>query len=403
MKNNKHKIAVIVVVAAVFGLASGIIGEMVARTSFFGQAWRVPFFGEINFQPTSNLSGPNLIIRDARKVVVEQNIKTEETIKAAADSLAGIFKKKQASKQTTGRATSTFNIDDYYLLDKPLAVGFILTSDGWLMSDFLPPEEKFNRQQSKIGAAATSTASQYVVITKERKVYPVKRIIIDPVSNYSFWQVEARDWPVKKIAADREISPGQMAVAVNWGGQGLVATIAGWQKEKEVIRSSESYNRRLLLSPRPPENFKSSFLFNLNNDLIGFINREGRVLPSGNFSAIIKSLLKNGKIQRPYLGVNYIVLNNLIKPTGNSSAQNNNLSGVLVYAPAGQEAVASGSPAALAGLRTGDIIKAVNNVSLDNDYDLAAALVGFTVGEEIDLTYYRQGQEQVVRVKLGIK
>lgn len=403
MKNNKHKIAVIVVVAAIFGLASGIIGEMVARTSFLGQVWRVPFFGEINFQPNDSLGGPNLIIRDARKVVVEQNVKTKETIEVATDSLVGIFKKKPVNKQTTRRATSTLNISSYYLLDKPLAIGFILTSDGWLMSDFLPPEEKFDRQQNKIGIAATSTANQYVVITKERKVYPVKRIIIDPVSNYSFWQVEARDWPVRKIVADREISPGQMAVAVNWDGQGLVATIVGWQKEKRVIRSSESYNRRLLLSPRPTENFKSSFLFNLNNDLIGFINREGQVLPPGNFSTIIKSFLKDGRIQRPYLGIKYIVLNNLIKPTGNSLAQNNNLSGVLIYAPAGQQAVASGSPAALAGLRAGDIIKAVNNINLDNNYDLAAALTDFIVGEEIDLTYWRQGQEQMVRVKLGVK
>ncbi len=403
MKSNKHKIAVIAAVAAVFGLASGIIGEMVARTSFFEQAWRVPFFGEINFQPTSGLGGSNLIIRDARKVVVEQNIKIDETIKAAADSLVGIFKKNQASRQTTGRATSTFNINNYYLLDKPLAVGFILTSDGWLMSDFLPFEEKFDSQQNKIKIAATSTVNQYVIITKERKVYTVKKIIIDSTKNYSFWQVKARNLPVKKIGTDHEIRPGQLVVAVNWSGQSLVATIGGWQEERKMVRFSEDYNRRLFLSPQPADNFKSSFLFNLNNDLVGFINREGDILPPGSFSAIIKSLLKNKQIKHPYLGIKYIVLNNLVNPIENFSSQNNNLNGILIYAPTGQEAVASGSPAALAGLRAGDIIKAVNNVDLDNNYDLSTALADFAAGEEIDLTYYRQGQEQVARVKLGVR
>ncbi|MBN9023941.1 MAG: Do family serine endopeptidase [Rhizobiales bacterium] len=59
------------------------------------------------------------------------------------------------------------------------------------------------------------------------------------------------------------------------------------------------------------------------------------------------------------------------------------------------------SPAAVAGLKSGDTILAVNGKEVDGPRELASMIAGFDPGTSVDVTYWRDGKKQNVDVKLG--
>lgn len=60
-----------------------------------------------------------------------------------------------------------------------------------------------------------------------------------------------------------------------------------------------------------------------------------------------------------------------------------------------------GSPAEGAGLTSGDVIKSVNGKTVSNIDELIAAIGGFGIGEEVEVTYDRGGTPTTVKVKLA--
>jgi S1-C subfamily serine protease len=73
----------------------------------------------------------------------------------------------------------------------------------------------------------------------------------------------------------------------------------------------------------------------------------------------------------------------------------------LLTAGAVVRSVAPGSPAARAGIRTGDVIVRSRNRVLRNAYDWQAELLDLRVGEQVPLVVRRDGREQQVRVAVA--
>ena len=63
-------------------------------------------------------------------------------------------------------------------------------------------------------------------------------------------------------------------------------------------------------------------------------------------------------------------------------------------------AIASGSPAAAAGIEKGDIIESVNGQKLDSTHDLANVINEYAVGNTITLVINRGGKEIIIRATL---
>ena len=66
-------------------------------------------------------------------------------------------------------------------------------------------------------------------------------------------------------------------------------------------------------------------------------------------------------------------------------------------------AIVPGSPAERAGLKSGDIITAVNDVAVDGAHPLQDLLVQFSPGTDINLTILRDGERLVVALTLGTR
>src|SRR5680860_949417 len=136
-EKRKNTLLPLIFLAVVTGFIAGVTGEIVVRT------YLLPDYNSSYFNNEFNLSDPNynrsnLIIRDAKKVVVNQDVKVEETINSVQPSLLRIFKKINVSDKGSNPATSSEeNIDlslndvNYYKLDNPDFIALTITSDGW--------------------------------------------------------------------------------------------------------------------------------------------------------------------------------------------------------------------------------------------------------------------------------
>ncbi|MHB8377968.1 MAG: S1C family serine protease [Dehalococcoidia bacterium] len=120
---------------------------------------------------------------------------------------------------------------------------------------------------------------------------------------------------------------------------------------------------------------------------IGFSISSALVRPT------VEALIKNGKIDRAYMGIGSIDVNA-------SVAQNFGLSvdkGVAVTQ------VAPGSPAGSAGLREGDVIVKVAGQSVSNNGELLAVLAKHKAGDTVPVDFYRGSVRKTADVTLGAR
>ena len=105
---------------------------------------------------------------------------------------------------------------------------------------------------------------------------------------------------------------------------------------------------------------------------------------------LIDELIALGSIQRGFLG---------ISPTNVTESLAMNL-GLPVESGVGVISVTPGFPADQAGLRSGDIIVAVEGKPIDHLTDLDDALIEYRAGSTVQLEFFRDGRRLTVQVKL---
>ena len=64
------------------------------------------------------------------------------------------------------------------------------------------------------------------------------------------------------------------------------------------------------------------------------------------------------------------------------------------------QSVAEGSPANAAGLKVGDVITAVNDVAMDSNV-LVKFIGDSSIGDEVTLSIYRQGENLTINITVG--
>jgi putative serine protease PepD len=113
------------------------------------------------------------------------------------------------------------------------------------------------------------------------------------------------------------------------------------------------------------------------NDGIGF------AVPSSMVQRVAQQLISGGKVAHAYLGVQ------LGDATSGAGAQ------------VGQ--VASGGPAADAGLRSGDVVTAIDGKAIAGSEALVNAVDSHKPGDQVTLTVRRGGDTSSIKVKLGTR
>jgi putative serine protease PepD len=111
------------------------------------------------------------------------------------------------------------------------------------------------------------------------------------------------------------------------------------------------------------------------NDGVGF------AIPSGTVRSVVSQLIADGKVEHPFLGVSV--------ETGTN--------GVRIAR------TVDGAPAARAGLRSGDVITAVDGKKVTSAIQLRTLVNSKRPGDAISVTYRRAGRSHTIRVELGTR
>jgi len=122
-----------------------------------------------------------------------------------------------------------------------------------------------------------------------------------------------------------------------------------------------------------------------NSENIGFAISTDTAIP------IVQSLIAEGKIARPWLGVQVATVTSTIQQYYNLAVN----TGALITS------VTSGSPADTAGLRPGDVITKMDDKDISTTEDLISAISSHQIGDKVEITYYRGKVQQVASVTLG--
>ena len=135
-------------------------------------------------------------------------------------------------------------------------------------------------------------------------------------------------------------------------------------------------------------------LFNMYGEVIGITNAKyssstgeasidniGFAIPINHILPIVESIIEKGYISKPYIGVSIYDVSAEAQAYG-------------IPVGAAVQSVTEGGPAQKAGLRSNDVITAVNGQEITGSSDLVAFVGGCQVGDELILKVYRQGEYQ---------
>ena len=120
----------------------------------------------------------------------------------------------------------------------------------------------------------------------------------------------------------------------------------------------------------------------------------GFAIPANDVINIIKQLEKDGKVTRPALGIHMVNLTNLsTADLQKLKLPDNVTSGVAV------RSVQKNMPAN-GHLQQYDVITKVDDTKISSTTELQNALYSHSIGDEITVTYYRNGKEEKTTIKL---
>jgi len=119
----------------------------------------------------------------------------------------------------------------------------------------------------------------------------------------------------------------------------------------------------------------------------------GFAVSSNTIRTIADELIKNGKIERAFLGIRYTPLS----PRAAVALGLPAAAGIQI------SSVDPGTPAAQAGLRSGDVVTKLNDQQIDEEHPLQLLLVKMRAGDRVRLTIIRGAQTTTVDVTLGAR
>ena len=120
----------------------------------------------------------------------------------------------------------------------------------------------------------------------------------------------------------------------------------------------------------------------------------GFAIPANDVKNIIKQLEKDGKVTRPALGIHMVNLTNLsTADLQKLKLPDNVTSGVAV------RSVQKNMPAN-GHLQQYDVITKIDDTKISSTTELQNALYSHSIGDEMTVTYYRNGKEETTKIKL---
>lgn len=322
-----------------------------------------------------------------------------ELISLLADEVgAGVV-----SVNVTGQTTRQTFFGDQAVEAQSAGTGFIINADGIVVTN-----------RHVVPKGTTSVSITLSDGTELDNVEVIGRTNENDSLDVAFLKItdkKGKELKPVKLGDSSKMKVGDKAIAIgNALGQfqNTVTTgvISGYGRSIEAGDQSSSETLQNLFQTDAAINQGNSGgpLVNINGEVIGVntavaggsAQNIGFAIPINDIQGLIKSVLKSGKLERPYLGVRYVTLTDDYAYQFNLDTKR----GAYIAPTQGQPSILPGSPAEKAGLKEKDIIIKVNNDLIDEKNSLVSVLGRYPVGEKVKLTVIRDGKEVQVDVTL---
>ena len=275
--------------------------------------------------------------------------------------------------------------------------GVIISPDGYIISN----------------NHVIAGASKLEVVLSNKKSYIANLIGTDPTTDIALLKIEEKGLPYLNFANSDNVEVGQWVLAVG-NPMGLNSTVtAGIVSAKG--RSIDLLSQQ---SRTPIESFiqtdaainpgnSGGALVNPNGELIGinsaissktgYYEGYGFAVPSNLARKVVEDIKKFGLVQRGFLGVKSLDLSDTRQVSVYNQQNKTSIkAGDGVYLI---EVVENGGAEA-AGLRNGDIITKVDQTTVSSYYDLSFAVGSKRPGDQVAVSYLRNGKLNTVNVTL---
>jgi len=264
--------------------------------------------------------------------------------------------------------------------------GVILSEDGYIVTNYHVLED----------------ADQLLITLPNSQKKPAKIIGVDQRTDLAVIKVDEKGLQPAVLGNSDEVRVGELAVAIgNPLGEELASTVTAGvisalnrtvdieEKQFQLIQTDAAVN---------PGN-SGGALVNSRGEVIGInsikivdVNVEGLnfAIPSNTVKPIVDSIIKYGKVVRPWIGVIGGDVNEALAERYNLAVSK----GVFV------SELPEGGPAQKAGIKAGDVISYLNKSEIADFSDLRSIIESLKIGDVIEVTVMRGENEKIFTLTL---
>ena len=264
--------------------------------------------------------------------------------------------------------------------------GFFISEDGYLVT---------NNHVVEGGASFT-------IVTGDGAELDAKLVGTDPRTDLAVLKVDGdRKFTYVAFADDSKVRVGDWVVAVgNPFGLGGTVT-AGIVSARGRDIGAGPYDDFLQIDAAVNRGNSGGPAFNQSGEVVGintaiFSPSGGNVgiafaIPASTAKEVVGNLIESGAVMRGWLGVQ-------IQPVTAEIGESLGLEGTKGALVSDAQAEGPGRDA---GIKAGDVITAVNDRDVASPRELSRIIASYAPKSKVDITLWRGGEEQTVKVELG--
>ena len=250
-------------------------------------------------------------------------------------------------------------------------------------------------------------ATEVLVSLNDNREFTAKVVGTDAQSDLALLKIEGEDFPYLTFGNSDALQVGEWVLAVGKPfnlTSTVTAGIVSAKNRGNVMGGGLGIQSFIQIDAAVNPGNSGGALVNTRGELVGI--NTAIYSQTGNFTGyafaipisiagkIAADLKEYGAVQRAYLGVQVPNIENIRREDPERANELSRLNGVLI------EEFSDRSSAKAAGLQTGDLITAINNIPIRNFAELQNQLNRYRPGDKIAVTVLRDNNERTFNVEL---
>lgn len=252
-------------------------------------------------------------------------------------------------------------------------------------------------------------SDRLTVELKDGRQFPGTVYGTDTLTDLAIVKIEAPELVAAPVGESDGLKIGQLVVAVGSplgtysfsvtsgivSGTGRTITVQDGTRISNLIQTDAAINPGNSGGPLVDA---AGNVIGINTAVAENANGIGFAIPIDIARPIMLQAVRGEELARPYIGIRFTSLDAQLQQELDLPVAD----GAYIQAPDGS-AIEPNSPAAAAGLRSGDIITSIEGQPVDKEHPLDALLVQYAPGQTVTLDVLRDGSRVSVEVTLGTR